>query len=137
MQAARDLVSVAVKLASGMHLGQDDLNRGSTIDGRILMAHGVDRHSAPVILDHATAVNADGHVDIGGVPGHDLIDRVVDAFVNEVVQAFRSCATDVHTRAFPDGFQALQDLDGARGVFVGGGGGVGALGRCAVGWDGL
>ena len=137
VQAARDLVSVAVKLASGMHLGQDDLDRGSTIDGRILMAHGVDRHSAPVILDHATAVNADGHVDIGGVPGHDLIDRVVDAFVNEVVQAFRSCATDVHTRAFPDGFQALQDLDGARGVFVGGGGGVGAVGRCAVGWDGL
>ena len=137
VQTARDLVSVAVKLAAGMHLGQDDLNRGSTIDGWILMAHGVDWHSAPVILDHATAVNTDGHVDIGGVPGHDLIDRVVDAFVNEVVQPFRSCATDVHTRAFPDGFQALQDLDGARGVFVGGGGGVGALGRSAVGWDGL
>ena len=137
VQAARDLVSVAVKLASGMHLGQDDLNSGSAIDGGILMPHGVNRHSAPVILDHATAVNADGHVDIGGVPGHDLIDRVVDAFVNEVVQTFWPRATDVHPRTFPDGFQALQDLDGARGVFVGGGGGVGAVGRCAVGWDGL
>ena len=137
MQTARDLVGIAVKLASGMHFGQDHLNRRSTVDGGVLMAHGVNRHSAPVILHHATAVNADGHVDIGGVPGHDLIDRVVDAFVNEVMQAFRSCATDVHPRAFPDGFQALQDLDGARGVFVGGGGGVGALGRCAVGWDGL
>jgi hypothetical protein len=54
-----------------------------------------------------------------------------------VVQAFWPCATDVHTRTLPDRFQALQDLDGARCVFVGGGGGVGALGRTAVGWDGL
>ena len=88
MQTARDLVGVAIKLAAGMHLGQDHLNRGSAIDGGILMAHGVDRHAAPVVLHHATAVNADGHVDIGGVPSHDLIDRVVDALVHEVVQAF-------------------------------------------------
>ena len=88
VQTARDLVGVAIKLAAGMHLGQDHLNRGSAIDGGILMAHGVDRHAAPVVLHHATAVNADGHVDIGGVPSHDLIDRVVDALVHEVVQAF-------------------------------------------------
>ena len=44
-------------------------------------------------------------------PGHRLVDRVVDDFVDEVVEAARPGVADEHAGALADGLQALEDLD--------------------------
>ena len=129
VQAARHLVRIAVELAAGVHLGEDHLHRGSAVDGRVLVPHRVHRHAAAVVLHHAAAVHADGHEDLGGVAGHHLVDGVVDALVDEVVQAFGSGAADVHARALADRLESLEHLDGARRVLVGGRRGVRVRGR--------
>ena len=48
-----------------------------------------------------------------------LVDRVVDDFVNEVMQAADAGVADVHAGAFADRFEAFEDLDLVRGVIAG------------------
>ena len=50
------------------------------------------------------------------VPGHRLVDRVVDDLVDEVVEARRTGRSDVHPGAFPDRFEALENGDVLGGV---------------------
>ena len=76
----------------------------------------VDRDAPAVVDDPAPAVFQKGDLDPVGVPGHGLVDGVVDHLVDEVVEAAGAGRADVHTRAFPDGFQALQDCDVLRRV---------------------
>src|ERR1019366_2512065 len=46
----------------------------------------------------------------------DLVDRVVDDLVDEMMEAARVDAADVHARALADGFEPFQDGDVPRGV---------------------
>ena len=43
--------------------------------------------------------------------GQGFIDRVIDDFVDQVMQAFDPDVPDIHRRPFADGFQSLEDLD--------------------------
>jgi hypothetical protein len=43
--------------------------------------------------------------------GERFVDGVVDHFVDEVVETGRRGGADVHTGAFPDGFESFEDLD--------------------------
>ena len=58
------------------------------------------------------------HVDLGGVPGHRLVDRVVDDLPDEVVQTALTGGADVHARTFADGLQPLENGDGFGAVFL-------------------
>ena len=58
--------------------------------------------------------------------GHGLVDRVVDDFPDEVMQAALIGRADVHARPATNGLQALEDLDAGRRV-------VGAAGSPALG----
>jgi hypothetical protein len=40
-----------------------------------------------------------------------FVDAVIDDFVDEVMEAVCAGAADVHRRSFPNGIEALQDLD--------------------------
>ncbi len=57
------------------------------------------------------------------MPGHRLVDRVVDDFPDQVVQTGRAGRTDVHARPLAHGIEALEHLDVLGGIVAGGGSG--------------
>ena len=71
---------------------------------------GVD--PAAVVDDADAAVGHERDLDLGRVPGHRLVDRVVDDLEHHVMQARAVIGVaDVHARPLPDGVQAFQHLD--------------------------
>ena len=105
VEAAGDLVAVAAELAAAVQLGEGDLDAG-----HLVLAVDVGRDAAAVVDDLAAAVGQQGDVDAGGVAGHGLVDGVVDDLPDEVVEAGRAGAADVHAGPLPDRFEALEDL---------------------------
>ncbi len=101
MQTTGDRVGIGVELATGVQLGHDDIDGG--------YSGGMHRHrnTAAVVLDLDPAVFQHGHLDGGGIPGHRLIDGVVDNFPDQVVQTALAGGPDVHTGALPDRFKPL------------------------------
>ncbi len=112
VKTARDLVAVVVELAAGMEHGQDDFGRRSA--ARVL----VDGNAAAVVDDGHRIVDVQRDVDLIAVAGERLVDRVVDDFVDEMVQALRAGRADVHRRALADRLEAFEDLDLVRAVVV-------------------
>jgi hypothetical protein len=52
-----------------------------------------------------------GDADLGTEPGQGLVDRVVDDFIDQMMEAGRSCRPDVHRRPLTNGFEPFEDLD--------------------------
>ena len=113
VQAARDLVAVVVELAAGVKHRQHDF--GGRPAARLL----IDRDAAAVVDDRDRIVDMDRDVDVIAVAGQRFVDRVVDDLVDEMVQARRAGRPDVHGRALPDGFEALENLDFVGAVVIG------------------
>lgn len=59
----------------------------------------------------------DGHFNMAGITGQRFVDRVVDDFINQVVQTALARIADIHGRTDADGFKALQHRDLACAVF--------------------
>ena len=112
VEAARDLVAVVVELATGMEHGQHDLGRRSPADVSI------DRNTTAVINDRHGLVDVQGDADLIAEAGERLVDRVVDDFVDEVMQAERTRRADVHGRTLAHGLETLEDFDLVRAVIV-------------------
>ena len=112
VEAARHLVAVVVELAAGMQHGEHDFGRGAA--ARVL----VDGYAAPVVDDRHRIVDVERDVDLIAVAGESLVDRVVDDFVDEMVQPLRPGRADVHRRALADRLEAFEDLDFVRTVVV-------------------
>ncbi|KAF5038800.1 hypothetical protein DSECCO2_550550 [anaerobic digester metagenome] len=111
VQAARHLVGVVVELAARVQHGHDHFQ------GRLLLL-GVHVHgnAAAVVDDAHGVVHVHRDLDMVAVPGHGLVDGVVDDLVDEVVQAVDVGRADVHGRPHADGGQAFEDGDVVRGV---------------------
>ena len=116
VQSTRDLVRVVAELSARMHLSEDDLDRGATIDRRVLVAHQIDGHAAAIVDDRAGSIDANTNRDRGGVAGHDFVDGVVDTLVDEVMEGAESGSTDIHAGALADRLESLENLDRLRGV---------------------
>jgi hypothetical protein len=86
--------------------------------GLLVLLVDVGRDAAAVVHHAAAAVGQERHVDAVGVARHGLVDGVVDDLPDEVVETVQTGRSDVHARALPDGFEALEDLQvlGAVGV---------------------
>ena len=82
VQAAGHLVAVVVELAAGVKHGQDDFRR-PTCRCRV-RSTGMPR---PLSTTVTGAVDVDGDVDLIAEAGQRLVDRVVDDFVDQVVEA--------------------------------------------------
>ena len=108
VQAAGDLVGVLVEFPAGVQLGHDHFGRRDAFAGM-----QADR-DAPAVVGHfrrAVGVQRDRHAV--GMAGERFVDRVVDDFVDHVVQARAIVGiADVHAGAFAHRVEALQDLDG-------------------------
>jgi hypothetical protein len=72
---------------------------------------GVDGDSPAIVLDPAASVGEKCHVDLGAVPGHGLVDGVVDDLPDQMMETRRARRTDVHARALPDRLEALENRD--------------------------
>ena len=112
VEAAGRLVISGLELAAGMQHREDHLE-GALFRRRML----VDRDAAAVVFDgDRRTVGVERHPDVGGVAVHRLVDAVVQNFPDEVMQAGRADAANVHARPFSDWFQALENRDVFRGV---------------------
>ncbi len=107
VEASRDLVALSAELPPRVQGGHDHLGGGLVLRLGVL----VGRDAAAVVLDAARAVVQDRDLDAVAVPGEGLVDRVVDDFVDEVVEARRAGGADVHTRSLPDRLETLEDGD--------------------------
>ena len=140
VEPTRHLVAAAVaEFAAGVQHGQDHFG-GRLAPLSLHRAGG----EAPAVVGHPhAAVGQEGHVDLGAVAGHGLVDGVVDDLPHQVVETRRARGTDVHPGSFADRIQTLQDGDVARVV---GGFPLGsfllrlqrhrrALSQCPSGWE--
>ena len=119
VETARDLVNTGIEFSASMQFGHDDFDSRTTIDGRVVVLHRIQRHAATVITDRAGSIHPDPYDDASGVASHDLIDRVVNDLVDQVMQGVGARATNVHARSFTNGLKSFKDLNGIRGVFGG------------------
>ena len=105
VQAARHLVAVVVELAAGVQHRQHDFG------GRLAAGVLIDRDAAAVVDHRERSVDVDRDVDLIAEAGQRFVDRVVDDFVDEMMQPRRPGRADVHRRPLPDGFEPLEDFD--------------------------
>ena len=107
VQSAADLVSGAAELRARVQGGEHDLGRAATWVVRVWI-----HRDAPPVVDHpAAAVGEQRDVDPGAVPGHRLVDGVVDDLPDQVVKAARSGRTDVHPGPEPHWLKAFENRD--------------------------
>ncbi len=52
-----------------------------------------------------------GDLDLAAIAGEMFVDRVIENLENAVVQAAFVGVADIHARALPDSFEALQFVD--------------------------
>jgi len=71
----------------------------------------INRDAAPIIFDRHAAVSVNGNRDAVAVACQRFVDRVIDYFINQVVQRLEVRSTDIHAGTATDGFQAFQYLD--------------------------
>ena len=103
VQAAGHCIAAAAELAAGVQLGHHGLHTGDALAG-----HLIDR-DASTIVHHADAVvRQNGDLDMAGVSGQRLVDRVVDDLIDQVVQTARPGGTDVHTGADTHGLKSFE-----------------------------
>src|SRR5260370_40155176 len=93
--AAGDFVSRRVEFPAGMKRGQYDLGR---CDFLAVHDHVVNWDTTAVINNGDRVIDVDGDVDLGGETGQRFVDRVVDDFVDQMMQAHFAAGTDVHRR---------------------------------------
>src|SRR5262245_56100383 len=100
-----DLVALVVEFAAGVKLREDDFGR------RLAARMTIDGNAATVIDDGDGIVDVNRDVYLVAESCEGFVDRVVDDFVHDVMQAWRARRADVHGRSFSDGLKALEDLD--------------------------
>ena len=71
----------------------------------------VDRNATPVIDNGDGVVDMNRDVDLIGVARKGLVNRVVNNFIDEVVEACWASRADVHGRTLADGLKAFKHLD--------------------------
>jgi hypothetical protein len=75
-------------------------------------------NTSAVVDDGNGSVDVDRNVDLVTKARERLVDRVVDDFVDEVMQSRRPGRSDIHRGPLADGFEAFEDFDFVRAVVL-------------------
>ena len=106
MQTAGHFVGLVVELAARVQFAEHYFERANAFGG--VHADG-DADSVIGYRQTFVRVNRDG--DVVASAGHRFVDRVVDDFPHQVVQASRRRVADVHAGSFPNRFEPFEDAN--------------------------
>ncbi len=95
VQSAGNFVGRGIELSAGVQHGHHDLRGGNLLAVNV---HVIDRNAAAVVDHGDRVVEVDGDFDFVGEAGERFVDRVVDDFVDEVMQSHLAGRADVHGR---------------------------------------
>ena len=95
VQPARHLIGGVIELASCMQHGHNDLGSGN-----FLCRVHVNRYAAAIVGDRYAVIKMNDHIYSVAVSCHGLIDAVVDHLIDQMVQACRIRAADIHGGPF-------------------------------------
>ncbi len=109
MQPPRGAVSALFELAAGVQLGEHHLQRRNAPRGM-----SVHRDAAPVVEHLHRPVSMKRDVHAVGEAGRRLVHRVVDDLPDQMHQALRPRAPDVHTGVVAHRFKVFESLDCVR-----------------------
>ena len=112
MKAAGNRVAASAKFSSGVQNSEYYF-----YGGFFLNRVQVNGNPSTVVAYSYRSVFGDRDIYVVAVASQCLVDRVVDYFINEVVQSSWAGRTDVHTRSFSNRLKSLEDLDIAGIIF--------------------
>lgn len=105
MKTAGDLITAIAKFTASVQDGHNNFN------GRFADLMHFNRNPAPIIDNGDAVIFSDFNKDMVTVTGQGLIDRVIDDFINQMMEPTGTDTADIHAWPFANGFEALQDLD--------------------------
>ena len=105
-------VTAAAELSTRVQYGQNDLDCWFLFN----WVH-INGNPSTVVAYPYRSLFGDRDIYVVAVAGKSLIDRIVDYFIDQVVQAPGASRTDIHTRSFSDRFKPFEDLDIAGIIF--------------------
>ncbi len=103
MQTTGNLVGIGVEFTTGVQGSHSQLNSRNPF-----LRVDFNRNTTAVIRDCAGVVHVEGDLDPVAITGHRFIDRVVDDFVNQMVQTADIGGTDIHGRPFANRLKPLE-----------------------------
>ena len=113
VQPAGRLIRALIELAAELQLGH---NAFEGRDAQIRV--NPDRDAAAVVLDGNGAVGVNRNGNLRRESGERFVERVVDDFVDQVMQALRGDVANVHRRAFAHVFEVGKGFQVGLDVFV-------------------
>ena len=113
VQSARILVCALSEFSARVQIRQHQLNRG-----HLPFRMNVDRNAAAVVAHRDRSVDVDDHFDLCAKSCEMFVDRVIENFVNQVMQSAFVRISNKHSRPFADCFETFELVDLRRVVFL-------------------
>jgi hypothetical protein len=104
------------EFSAGMQIRQHQLD-GWHLPFRV----NIDRNTTTVVAYRNRSIHVDDHVDLCAKSGQMFVDRIIENFVNQVMQPPFVRVPNEHSRPLPDCFEAFELVDLRRVVFLRGG----------------
>src|SRR5712692_3788354 len=95
VQSAGNLVSVGVELAASVKFGHYDFG-----SGLLFLLHHIDGNAAAVVHYRNGMIKMNSYFNGVAESRQSLVNRVIDDFVNQMMQAQLACGSDIHRRSF-------------------------------------
>ena len=102
MQTTRDFIAASPKFSTRMQRCHDHFQ-----SRLFLLWVDIYRDAASIISHPYTAVRQDSYLDQVTGTGQCFVNRIVNDFVNQVMERFYIRSTDIHTRSPANSLQAL------------------------------
>src|SRR5215469_6979481 len=116
MQPARILVCALSEFSACMQIRQYKLDRR-----HLPFRMNIHRNTATVVADGDRSVDMDNRFDPCAESCEMFVDRIIENFVNEMMQPAFVRITDEHARPLPNGFESFQLINLRRVVLLSGG----------------
>ena len=93
VQTTRHLIGTLIELTSGVEHRHDDFER--TLVHLLMLVNG---NTTAIVLNGNGVILVNRYFNMCTISGHRLVDRVIDGFVDQMVESFFTNITNVHGR---------------------------------------